>query len=148
MLPPTPFLWRLGTGLLWLALALIPLRGVAGMAMHLGPLQPAAAWGSHDAARPCHGTGAASGMPAATDAGDAALATEVEAAGEAVTQATARINLDDEQACHLCDLCHAAALIGSTVHAASADFMAPRVARGSQAADAGPAQPPCPPPRA
>ncbi len=89
---------------LWIALALLPLRGFANVVMHL-PAQDAGT-----ASTPCHG---AMDPPAGAAAGTA-MTGEAEGAGSA-------------DACAMCDLCHGASAVSSTSVRAAA-FLPPRVA--------------------
>jgi hypothetical protein len=89
---------------LWIALALLPLRGFANVVMHL-PAQDAGT-----AAMPCHG---AMDSPAGA-AAETAMTAGADADGSA-------------NACAMCDLCHGASAVSSTILPAAA-FLPPRVA--------------------
>jgi hypothetical protein len=107
--------------LLWIALALLPMRGVANVVMHL----PAA--GGETTAPPCHGP---MGHPAAT-AAEPAPATDA---------------ADAAHPCAMCDLCHGASAVSSSRPVAAA-FAPPRVAATTAPATEHQTQPSLRPPR-
>jgi hypothetical protein len=89
---------------LWIALALLPLRGFANVVMHLP------AHDAETASMPCHGaTDPASGATA-----DLAMAAGAEGA-------------ESPGVCAMCDLCHGASAV-SSAHPRAAAFLPPRVA--------------------
>jgi hypothetical protein len=80
---------RLIAALLWLAILLLPLRGVAAVWMHGGapalpPTAVAAEGDTHAVAMPCHGEGVAHDATSGSDASPAGA----------------------PHGCQLCDLCH------------------------------------------
>ena len=108
---------------LWIALALLPLRGFANVVMHLP------AHDAETASMPCHGAmdptvGAAAGL---------ALAAEAEGA-------------ESPGVCAMCDLCHGASAVSSTSPRAAA-FLPPRVAAGELLASGELSPPSLRPPR-